>query len=146
MNKFKKDPNEVLKAESIGFGLGPRINACSRTGGDGLNALRYYLSDNDIDAERYLEYLNSDNEVRKEIEKRLVDEATEVAKSMVKSGYLSLVILNKNGHHGIHGIAASRLVERFGRPVIMLSHKEVEKEEIKKEEAERLFKYFRMYD
>lgn len=138
MNKFKKDPNEVLKAESIGFGLGPRINACSRTGGDGLNAVRYYLSDNDIDAERYLEYLNSDNEVRKEIEKRLVDEATEVAKSMVKSGYLSLVILNKNGHHGIHGIAASRLVERFGRPVIMLSPKEVEKEEIKKEEAERL--------
>lgn len=138
MNKFKKDPNEVLKAESIGFGLGPRINACSRTGGDGLNAVRYYLSDNDIDAERYLEYLNSDNEIRKEIEKRLVDEATEVAKSMVKSGYLSLVILNKNGHHGIHGIAASRLVERFGRPVIMLSPKEVEKEEIKKEEAERL--------
>jgi single-stranded-DNA-specific exonuclease len=138
MNKFKKDPNEVLKAESIGFGLGPRINACSRTGGDGLNAVRYYLSDNDIDAERYLEYLNSDNEVRKEIEKRLVDEATEVAKSMVKSGYLSLVILNKNGHHGIHGIAASRLVERFGRPVIMLSPKEVDKVEIKKEEAERL--------
>jgi len=138
MNKFKKDPNEVLKAESIGFGLGPRINACSRTGGDGLNAVRYYLSDNDIDAERYLEYLNSDNEVRKEIEKRLVDEATEVAKSMVKSGYLSLVILNKNGHHGIHGIAASRLVERFGRPVIMLSPKEVDKVEIKKEEAEKL--------
>lgn len=138
MAKFKKDPLELLKADSIGFGLGPRINACSRTGGDGLNAVRYYLADNDFDAERYLEYLNSDNEVRKEIEKRLVEESTQVAMQMVDKGYLSLVIFNKNGHHGIHGIAASRLVERFGRPVIMLSPKEVDKREISKIEAEGL--------
>lgn len=140
MAQFKKDPLELLKAESIGFGLGPRINACSRTGGDGLNAVRYYLADNDFDAARYLEYLNADNDVRKEIEKRLVEEATEVAMKMVEKGYLSLVIFNKNGHHGIHGIAASRLVERFGRPVIMLSPKEVDTREITKLEAEDLLK------
>lgn len=141
MAKFKKDPLELLKAESIGFGLGPRINACSRTGGDGLNAVRYYLADNDFDASRYLEYLNTDNEIRKDIEKRLVDEATISAMKMVDQGYLSLVIFNKNGHHGIHGIAASRLVERFGRPVIMLSPKEVIKREITKLEAEDLLKF-----
>lgn len=141
MAKFKKDPLELLKAESIGFGLGPRINACSRTGGDGLNAVRYYLADNDVDADRYLEYLNADNEIRKDIEKRLVEEATIAAMKMVDQGYLSLVIFNKNGHHGIHGIAASRLVERFGRPVIMLSPKEVETREITKLEAEDLLKY-----
>jgi single-stranded-DNA-specific exonuclease len=138
MKKFVKDPQELIKAESIAFGLGPKVNACSRTGGDGLNAVKYYLSDNDLDAERYLEYLNSDNDIRKGIEKRLVDEATEVAKRMVDDGYLSLVIFNKNGHHGVHGIAASRLVERFGRPTIMLSPKEVTKEDIGKDKAERL--------
>ncbi len=138
MRQFTKDEKEELKAESIAFGLGPRVNACSRTGGDGLNAVKYYLSDNDLDAERYLAYLNSDNDKRKDIEKRLVEEATVIAKKLVSDGHLSLVIFNKNGHHGIHGIAASRLVERFGRPTIMLSPKEVIKEDISKEKAEKL--------
>lgn len=138
MRKFVREEQEQIKAESIAFGLGPRVNACSRTGGDGLNAVKYYLSDNDLDAERYLDYLNSDNDIRKGIEKRLVEEATVVASRMVDEGYLSLVIFNKNGHHGIHGIAASRLVERFGRPTIMLSPKEVVKEDISKEKAESL--------
>ena len=138
MRQFVKDEQEVIKAESIAFGLGPRVNACSRTGGDGLNAVKYYLADNDFDAERYLAYLNVDNDIRKEIEKRLVSEATEVAKQLVADGHLSLVIFNKNGHHGIHGIAASRLVERFGRPTIMLSPKETEELVITKEHAEKL--------
>jgi len=138
MRQFVKEEQEQIKAESIAFGLGPRVNACSRTGGDGLNAVKYYLSDNDFDAERYLEYLNVDNNIRKEIEKRLVEEATEVARQLVSKGYLSLVIFNKNGHHGIHGIAASRLVERFGRPVIMLSPKETVQESLTKAQAEKL--------
>lgn len=138
MRQFVKEEKETIKADSIAFGLGPRVNACSRTGGDGLNAVKYYLADNDFDAERYLDYLNVDNAIRKEIEKRLVEEATEVAKKLVSDGYLSLVIFNKNGHHGIHGIAASRLVERFGRPTIMLSPKEMVKESLTKEQAERM--------
>lgn len=140
MRKFVKDEQQEIKAESIGFGLGPRINACSRTGGDGLNAVRYYLAENDFDAERYLEYLNVDNDIRKGIEKKLVEDSTKVAIKYVSEGYLSLVIFNKFGHHGIHGIAASRLVERFGRPVIMLSPKEVTQEKITKVQAEMLLR------
>lgn len=140
MRKFVKDEQQEIKAESIGFGLGPRINACSRTGGDGLNAVRYYLAENDFDAERYLEYLNVDNDIRKGIEKKLVEDSTKVAIKYVSEGYLSLVIFNKFGHHGIHGIAASRLVERFGRPVIMLSPKEVTQEKITKAQAEMLLR------
>lgn len=151
MAKFKRDDKQILRADSIGFGLGPRINACSRTGGDGLNAVRYYLAENDKDAERYLDYLTVDNDIRKGIEKKLVDEATKVAAQYVAEGYISLVIFNKYGHHGIHGIAASRLVERFGRPVIMLSPKETDKVEISKEQAEELLrkkitKYEETYD
>lgn len=138
MRTFLNNDIEPIKADSIGFGLGPRINACSRTGGDGLNAVRFYLSDTDEEAIRYLDYLNVDNTIRKDIEKRLVEEATLTALNLVDKGYLSLVIFNKNGHHGIHGIAASRICERFGRPVIMLSPKETEKTLITKEEAEVL--------
>jgi len=133
-----REPNEPVRAESIAFGLGPMINACSRTGGDGLNAVRYYLAESDADAERYLSFLTVDNDLRKDIEKRLVEESLTKAVELVDKGFYSLVIPIKNGHHGIHGIAASRLVERFGRPTIILSPKETTQIEITKTEAERL--------
>lgn len=132
---FIKDPNRMINAEDLGFGLGPRINACSRTGGDGLNAVKFYLAETDEEADRFLSYLTVDNNIRKDIEKKLVEDATKKAQELVKRGYVSLVIFNKDGHHGIHGIAASRIVERFGRPVIMLSPKETQKIEITREEA-----------
>lgn len=137
-NKFIKQKGQPVTAESIAFGLGPMINACSRTGGDGLNAVRYYLSETLEEAERFLSFLEVDNTLRKDIEKRLVNEATDKAIQLIYKDYHSLVIPLKNGHHGIHGIAASRLVERFGRPTIILSPKETIKEEITKEEAEAL--------
>lgn len=123
------DPGQPFRAENVGFGLGPRINACSRTGGDGLVAVRYYLSETDMNAQRYFDLLDYNNEDRKKIEKRLVEEAVEKAAKLVDDGYLSLVIFLPNGHHGIHGIVASRVVEKFGRPVICLSPK-LTKEEI----------------
>lgn len=132
------EANQPVTAESIAFGLGPMINACSRTGGDGMNAVRYYLSETDADAERYLSFLTTDNDMRKDIEKRLVEEAIDKAIGLIEKGFYSLVIPIKNGHHGIHGIAASRIVERFGRPTIILSPKETYKEEITRQEAERL--------
>jgi len=131
---------ESVKSGNIGFGLGPRINACSRTGGDGLNAVKYYLSRTDEQAKHYLDLLTVDNEIRKNIELELVEQSTLHALEYVSQGFLSLVIFNKYGHHGIHGIAASRLVEKFGRPVIMLSPKETQKEEITVEEVQRLIK------
>ena len=138
MKQFVRDEKEPIKEDTIGFGLGPRINACSRTGGDGLNAVRYYLSDNEQDAERYLEYLHVDNNIRKDIEQKLLKEATRQAISLTEQGYRSIVFFLKDGHHGIHGIVASRICERFGRPVIALSPKDVEQIEITQEEAEVL--------
>jgi single-stranded-DNA-specific exonuclease len=131
---------DIVKSGNIGFGLGPRINACSRTGGDGLNAVKYYLSKTDEQAKHYFDLLTVDNETRKNIELELVETSTYQAMEYVAEGFLSLVIFNKFGHHGIHGIAASRLVEKFGRPVIMLSPKETIKELISEDEVKRLIK------
>lgn len=123
-----KNENQPVLADTIAFGLGPRINACSRTGGDGLNGVRFYLSETDISAQRYLNLLDYNNEERKIIEKKLVDESIIKASDMVLQGKKSLVIFLQNGHHGIHGIVASRIVEKFGRPTICLSPKSTEKE------------------
>ena len=95
MQQFVRDANEPIKEDSIGFGLGPRINACSRTGGDGLNAVRYYLAENDNDAKRYLEYLHVDNNIRKDIEQKLLKEATRQAISLTEQGYRSIVFFLK---------------------------------------------------
>ncbi len=115
-----------VTASSIGFGLAPRINACSRTGGDGLVALKYYLSETDEEAYRYLKALEDMNTDRKKIEKKLVLSAFIQASDFYTKGYYSLVIYLPEGHHGIHGIAASRVKEKYGRPVIIFSPKEVE--------------------
>lgn len=137
-NLCVKEAIEPVRAESIAFGLGPMINACSRTGGDGLNAVRYYLAETDADANRYLSFLNVDNDIRKDIEKRLVQEAMEKSIDLIEKGFYSLVIPIKQGHHGIHGIAASRIVERFGRPTIILSPKSTTKEIVTHQQAELL--------
>lgn len=119
-----QEKGEQVRAETIGFGIGPRINACSRTGGDGLNALRFYLSNTEMSAYRYLSMLDHNNDERKEIERRLLVEATEQALIQSDQGKLGVVVFLPNGHHGIHGIVASRIVEKFGRPVVCFSPKE----------------------
>lgn len=115
-----------LSTDSIGFGLGPRINACSRTGGDGLVALKYYLAEDKGEALLHLNSLTNMNEDRKKIEKELVLNALLQASELYEKGYYSLVIYLPDGHHGIHGIAASKVSEKYGRPVIIFSPKTFE--------------------
>lgn len=128
MRKIFSDDTETLRTDSIGFGLAPRINACSRTGGDGLVALKFYLADSEVEADRYLSMLDFQNDERKKIEKRLLDEAMISASEYYKKNKNSLVIYLEDGHHGVHGIVASRIVEKYGRPVICLSPKEYTEE------------------
>lgn len=112
-----------VRSDSIGFTLGPVINACSRTGGNGLAAVKFYLSETEDEAERYLDMLKNQNEERKKIEKKLVTDAMFQASDLYNKGYNGLTIYLEDGHHGIHGIAASRICERFGAPVIICSPK-----------------------
>lgn len=113
-----------VDTDAIGFGLGPRINACSRTGGDGLVALKYYLSESDNEALRYLDLLENMNEDRKKTEKELVEQALIQASELYLKNYFSVAVYLPNGHHGIHGIAASKISEKYGRPTVLFSPKE----------------------
>jgi len=120
-----------IRTDSIGFGLGPIINACSRTGGNGLVALKYFLSETDDEAQRYIDMLTLQNEERKLKERELVASAIVEAARLYNLGKSGLCIYLENGHHGIHGIAASRICEKFGAPVVIFSPKDFDvKEEI----------------
>ena len=121
--------NKPIRTDTIGFGFGPIINACSRTGGNGLVAVKYYLSDTEKEAQRYLEMLMLQNEDRKKKEKELVLNSITEAANQYNAGNSGLCIYLDNGHHGIHGIAASRICEKFGAPVVIFSPKDYEEYE-----------------
>lgn len=110
----------TLSANVLAFGIGPRINARGRLD-EAMAGVHFLLSDSDTEATELALLLETENEARKSIESRLVAEATGIAENSVKNGNRGLVIWLENGHSGVHGIVASRLVERFGCPTICLS-------------------------
>lgn len=115
-------PGSLVDASDLGFMLGPAINADSRTGGDGSDAINFLLSKTLEDAEFYYEGLSSRNARRKEIDLSMQEDALKEASTQYyDKGRRGLVIYLPQGSHGIHGIVASRVKERFNCPVIIFS-------------------------
>jgi len=109
-----------LTAESIGFQLGPRLNALGRL--EDASPSIEMLSTTDIYRARqlaaYLEGLNLER-------RRRTRETTSEAMAMVVNSphlldYNALVLAHEHWHAGIVGIVASRMVEEFGKPALLL--------------------------
>lgn len=105
--------------EDLSFQIGPRINARSRLA-DPYAALHYLLAQTHDEAVHFLKLLDVDNQDRKHIERKMVEEAKREAEQQVIQGKSALVVYLNDGHSGVQGIVASRLVEAFGRPAIVL--------------------------
>lgn len=109
-----------LSAGHVGFALGPRINAVGRLE-TAEAAVKLLTTDDALEAERYAQLLDDLNRERQE----LVQTMTEEAVSMVLADYPPeengvLVLAREGWNVGVVGIVASRLVERFYRPAIVL--------------------------
>lgn len=107
-------------AETLAFQMGPRINARSRLD-DPYAALHFMLAEDDDSARRYLNVLDDDNQSRKAIEAEMAEVARGLAGAQVAAGDRVLVIHLPDGHPGVQGIVASRLVQAFGRPALVLT-------------------------
>jgi len=105
-------------ASTLGFQLGPRINARSRMA-DPYAALHYLLADNLAVASQQLALLDEDNQDRRFVESEMTRVALEAAQQQVDKGFQSLVAYLEEGHSGVQGIVASRLVEHYGRPAVV---------------------------
>ena len=114
------DPVKPLGATDLAFGIGPRLNAAGRLH-DAMAGVRFLLDNDDASARHGAELLNRTNEARRVIEKRLTVEALNVAARMVEAGRSALVVSLTDGHAGVHGIVASRVMNAFARPAICLS-------------------------
>jgi len=115
---------EVSEIEDIpsvfhaGFLLGPRINAGGRVGKPSLGA-KLLTTDNKNEAREISYHLNSLNEERKKLEADVLYEAKTLALSFESNEIL--VLSNKNWHIGVIGIVASRIVELYNKPTIIIT-------------------------
>lgn len=110
-----------LRADDIGFALGPRINAAGRLGQARL-AVELLTTDNAERAAKLAEYLNQLNDNRKTVERRIFKQAKEmVAENPEWEQHKTLVLAHHDWHPGVIGIVASRVSEEFGKPTVMIS-------------------------
>ncbi|WP_282039845.1 single-stranded-DNA-specific exonuclease RecJ [Halomonas alimentaria] len=107
-------------AETLGFQMGPRINARSRLD-DPYAALHFMLAADDATASRHLETLDQDNQSRKAIEADMAEEARALALPALTADEPAIVVYLESGHAGVQGIVASRLVQAYGRPALVLT-------------------------
>ncbi len=107
-------------AETLAFQMGPRINARSRLD-DPYAALHFMLAADEASAHAHLEVLDQDNQSRKAIEADMAEQARALATRDLVDGHQVLVVYLEDGHAGVQGIVASRLVQAFGRPALVLT-------------------------
>ena len=111
---------QKLAANDLGFALGPRLNAAGRL--DDMSVGVALLMCNDIVQARMLaSELDALNQTRKEIEQGMQAEALTLCDSLERSGEAlpgGIAIYHPEWHQGVVGILASRIKERFHRPVI----------------------------
>ena len=112
----------AIESSAVGFRLAPRINAAGRLGHPGA-ALELLLTEDKDEANRLAGELETLNRDRQSVEQRIVREAIAQVESWPEErrerrGY---VLWSDDWHEGVNGIVASRLVERFNRPVVMIA-------------------------
>lgn len=111
--------NRAPLASDCGFQLGPRINAGGRVGDSSLG-VQLLTATSETDAGLIAIRLNRYNEERKEIENRITQEAMPVAENQADNGSSVVVVSDEGWHPGVIGIVASRLMQRFSVPAVVI--------------------------
>ncbi|MFT5731852.1 MAG: single-stranded-DNA-specific exonuclease [Planctomycetota bacterium] len=110
----------ALTAEDVGFQIGPRINASGRMD-SAARAVETLLSDDPVAGRQHAETLEKLNDERRAVERGVVQEALEEAKRFEDSDRYPVMVLSGQGWHpGVVGIVASRIVDRFHRPTLII--------------------------
>ena len=134
LKKANENPNNGIKAlaqlsgltsqlhiNNLVFMIAPRVNAAGRMD-DARKAVLMFVSESYDQALQYAEMLHNDNTDRKEADSNITDEAL----ALIKGDELlinkkSTVVFQPHWHKGVVGIVASRLIEHFYRPTVVLT-------------------------
>jgi single-stranded-DNA-specific exonuclease RecJ len=118
------DQSKPLKPEHIGFRLGPRINAVGRISDPQIVIDMLTTDDVGVALERAMQ-CEQINHTRQELCQNIEAEAVAWCQHQQRTGAINLLedrvllVVQPNWHHGVIGIVASRLVERYGVPVFI---------------------------
>jgi len=134
LKKANENPNNGIKAlaqlsglmsqlhiNNLVFMIAPRVNAAGRMD-DARKAVLMFVSESYDQALQYAEMLHNDNTDRKEADSNITDEAL----ALIKGDELlinkkSTVVFQPHWHKGVVGIVASRLIEHYYRPTVVLT-------------------------
>ncbi|MBS3769037.1 MAG: single-stranded-DNA-specific exonuclease RecJ [Bacteroidales bacterium] len=115
------DKHQQIVVEDIVFRIGPRINATGRLE-SGKNAVDLLITSNKKKADNMAKKVNSCNDERKNIDRNITQHAIKMISS--EPGFQekkSTVLYNSSWHKGVVGIVASRMIEIYYRPTIILT-------------------------
>ena len=119
---IKKSGKQIpLTISDVVFGIAPRINAAGRIE-HGKRAVQLLIETNESKAKDFAEGIENHNKERKELDQNITKEALE----MIDDSKKSTVVYSSDWHKGVVGIAASRLIENYYKPTIVLSEKDGE--------------------
>ncbi|PKM96467.1 MAG: single-stranded-DNA-specific exonuclease RecJ [Firmicutes bacterium HGW-Firmicutes-1] len=113
--------SDKMTAGMIGFQIGPRLNAAGRLG-DAKRGVELFTTDDILLAQQIAEELNGENIRRQKMEQDILEQALSMieARKNIEDEKV-LVIASHGWAHGVIGIVASRLVEKYYRPTILLT-------------------------
>ena len=134
LKKANENPNAGIKAlkdlsglvkelhiTNLVFMIAPRVNAAGRMD-DARKAVQMFIAGDENEAKQFAEMLHSDNTDRKEADKSITEEALAVIGSQTSwVERKSTVVFQPHWHKGVVGIVASRLIEHYYRPTIVLT-------------------------
>ncbi len=111
----------TVDASTLAFRIAPRINAAGRMG-SAERAVRLLLTNDSNEASALAREVSDANAQRQAIESEITSAAVEIIEKNSSIKYQRVIVVNGEGwHQGVIGIVASRLVEKYGKPCIVIS-------------------------
>jgi len=117
--------NKELNSADIVFGIAPRINAAGRMG-SAMRAVELMVALDEGKSDELAEIIERENSLRQQIDQRTFQEACEIIEKKYKNldEVGCIVVSSDDWHPGVIGIVASKLVEKYYRPTIMITFKD----------------------
>lgn len=115
---------KAIKSGTVAFGISPRINAAGRIG-SADRAIKLLLCEDYEEAAELAAEINDDNALRQQTEQEILAQAVSIIDENPSWKYDRVLVVSGEGwHDGVIGIVASRLVEKYGKPTVVITSKD----------------------
>ncbi|MBI5023198.1 MAG: single-stranded-DNA-specific exonuclease RecJ [Candidatus Magasanikbacteria bacterium] len=119
---LNKNPENILTAENIGFQIAPRINAAGRMQ-HANTAYQLLIAQDPIEAKELARELDANNKERQKITEKMTNQAREIIEQEKQKDAPILFAIKEGWPLGLVGLVASRLCDKFYRPVLVMTKK-----------------------